>query len=64
MIVHCTARALSNGGVMQRLAEPLPDGIETLKAMLLARGEELAAALAEAATLRARVADDQALMPT
>jgi transposase len=48
--------------VTQRPVELLPNDIETLKAMLLARGEELAAASAEAVTLRAMVADDQALI--
>src|SRR6266852_2104757 len=40
----------------------LPDDAESLKRLLLAREEELVSVTAEAATLRARVADDQALI--
>jgi transposase len=42
--------------------EPLPDDIETLKAMLVAQRQALSAAQAHAAVLRARAADDQALI--
>ena len=43
-------------------ADALPDDAESLKRRLLAREAELAAATAEAATLRAKAADDQALI--
>jgi transposase len=42
--------------------DALPDDAESLKRLLLAREAELAVATAEAATLRARAADDQALI--
>jgi transposase len=42
--------------------DALPDDSESLKQLLLAREAELAAATAEAATLRARASDDQALI--
>ena len=42
--------------------DDLPDDAESLKRLLLAREEELVSATAEAATLRAKVADDQALI--
>jgi len=42
--------------------DALPDDAESLKRLLLAREAELAAATAEAATLRAMAADDQALI--
>jgi transposase len=42
--------------------EALPDDAESLKRLLLAREAELAVATAEAATLRAKAADDQALI--
>ena len=40
----------------------LPDDAESLKRLLLAREKELVSMTAEAATLRAKVADDQALI--
>jgi transposase len=40
----------------------LPDDVESLKRLLLARAAELAEATAETATLRAKAADDQALI--
>src|SRR5258708_8620306 len=42
--------------------DALPDDAESLKRLLLAREAELAVATAEAATLRAMAADDQALI--
>ena len=42
--------------------DALPEDAESLKRLLLAREAELAAATAEAATLRAKAADDQALI--
>jgi transposase len=42
--------------------EALPDDAESLKRLLLAREAELAVATAEAASLRAKAADDQALI--
>jgi transposase len=42
--------------------DALPDDMESLKRLLLAREAELAAATAETATLRAKAADDQALI--
>jgi transposase len=42
--------------------DALPDDAESLKQLLLAREEQLAAVAAEAATLRAKAADDQALI--
>lgn len=42
--------------------DALPDDAESLKRLLRAREAELAAATAEAATLRAKAADDQALI--
>jgi transposase len=42
--------------------DALPDDAESLKRLLLAREAELAAATAEAATLRARASDDHALI--
>jgi transposase len=60
--LHCTATALRNGGVTPSTEEPLPDDIETLKAMLLAREAELAVVTAQAATLRAEAADHQTLI--
>jgi transposase len=43
-------------------AEALPDDVESLKKLLLAREAELVAATAETAALRAKAADDQALI--
>jgi transposase len=40
----------------------LPEDVESLKRLLLAREAELAAAMAEAVTLRAKAADDRALI--
>src|SRR5258708_29360117 len=40
----------------------LPDDIDGVKQLLLAREEELVSVTAEAATLRAKAADDQALI--
>lgn len=42
--------------------DTLPDDAESLKRLLLAREEELVSVTAEAATLRAKAADDQALI--
>ena len=42
--------------------DALPDDAERLKRLLLACEEQLAAVAAEAATLRAKAADDQALI--
>ena len=42
--------------------DDLPDDAESLKRLLLAREEELVSVTAEAATLRAKAAGDQALI--
>ena len=42
--------------------DALPDDAESLKQLLLAREEQLAAVAAEAATLRAKAADDPATL--
>ena len=60
--MHCTAAAPPNGVVTPSPDEPLPDDIETLKAMLVAQRQALSAAQAHAAALQAKAADDQALI--
>jgi transposase len=56
------AVAPSNGGVTPSPDDPLPDDIETLKAMLVAQRQALSAVQAHAAALQAKAADDQALI--
>jgi transposase len=50
------------GLVVPMTSVALPEDAESLKRLLLAREAELASAMAEAATLRAKAADDQALI--
>jgi transposase len=62
VVVASACEAVSNGAVTTPAAEPLPDDVETLKAMFLAQREALASAEARATAAETNVRDQVLLI--